>query len=206
MISKCIKTYLKFVVTVSIIAVPGKVFAASDYDHPAVVYFYVYDIQGRQLSKLKLMNFNESLGRSTYGGEVVGPSPCERIYGSGYSSPSAREFAEFARSRGAKGILDEDQVNPDKIPEGYVKISVSNYDGWLTDTFYYNPSGYKPVDFGGKFVKDSTNGCFWTSSIVDSNFNRAYCFSNSDGHLYPVSRGYLENFRPVMCFKKRKIQ
>lgn len=36
--------------------------------------------------------------------------------------PTAREFASESQARGAKGILEENQVDPNNIPRGYDKV------------------------------------------------------------------------------------
>lgn len=73
--------------------------------------------------------------------------------------PSIRELAVASQDRGAKGILELNQVTSgDTPPSGYFMVSVINPDRKL-DAFYFNPEGYRRPD--GEFG----NLLLWSSSI-----------------------------------------
>lgn len=73
--------------------------------------------------------------------------------------PTIRELAQESQARGARGILEVNQVNPDNVPSGYDALDSINPNG-RADVFYYNSLGYQPPnDDSGKYN-------FWTSSEV----------------------------------------
>lgn len=90
--------------------------------------------------------------------------------------PTARELAKEAQARGAKGILEVNQVRRAGKPNGYYEISAINPDG-QDDVFYFNEDGYKRPD-------DALEGMlFWSSSSVSFSNARAFLFNGDDGGL-----------------------
>lgn len=107
--------------------------------------------------------------------------------------PTAREFASESQARGAKGILEENQVDPNNIPRGYDKVVA--FDGPVADIFYFNHEGYKRPD------GDLGSLWFIASSQYYYSFNH-YIFSGRtgivDGYYSPhYSPGY------VLCILNR---
>lgn len=127
---------------------------------------------------------DEASGLSGFTGKKEITDVCQ-TRGKGHL-PTIRELAEEAQSRGAKGILELSQVNPDQVPTGYYKISAINPDG-NKDEFYYNPEGYI-------LRSDLYVYRFWSSSIHLYSRNYAYSFHTGISYEYSVPQ------YPVLCF------
>lgn len=80
----------------------------------------------------------------------------------GMRLPTARELAKWAASRGAKGILEVNQVDPRATPAGYQLISVVDPDG-KNDSFFYSYEGYEST------IEKHQKYDFWTSSSRPDN-------------------------------------
>ena len=109
--------------------------------------------------------------------------------------PTIRELAEEAEKRGAKGILELNQVDPKAVQKGYRKVSVINMNG-KKDEFYFNHHGYKKP----KRELDKNN--FWSSSINSEFSDGVYVFNGEYGTIGSVCRGrkYHDTF---LCIPKK---
>ena len=120
------------------------------------------------------------------------PDVCD-VAGEGHL-PTIRELAKESIAMGAKGILEMSQVNPDKVPAGYYKVSAINPDG-QKDEFYFNDKGFKSPkgDFG--------NNSFWSSSIASDDSRLAYTLNgyNAQGDYDVISYRNPKNYAPVFC-------
>ena len=96
--------------------------------------------------------------------------------------PSAREMAIESQKLGHRGLLELNQVESGKEPEGYYKISAENSDG-TKDEFYFNdyPESYRsPHD-------DLGRNWFWSSSVPSGVSGAVYFFvSELGGIAYEV--------------------
>lgn len=123
--------------------------------------------------------------------------------------PTVRELARDAQSRGAKGILETSQVNPNQVSPFVIKVSAVDPNGRL-DEFYYDYRGYQ------RPMGDLGNNNFWSSSSVARpiQFNSGYVLSHwrAVGHApdYPRENGGIyEAYRiykgyAVRCFQNRQ--
>lgn len=130
---------------------------------------------------IRYMTQFEASGVNPNTGIKEKPDACEAA-GKGHL-PTAREFMEYSQTRGAKGILEANQVDPYKVPAGYNFISVINPNG-QKDEFYFNSTGYQRPegDLGWKW--------FWSSSIpsIFDPIKYAASFISSDGVINYVGR------------------
>lgn len=80
---------------------------------------------------------------------------------SGTRMPTLREFAHYGQAKGAKGILEVNQVDPRKPPAGYNSFDFYNVEDGSNDAFYYNAEGFqrRPDDEYGNLY-------FWSSSSM----------------------------------------
>ena len=99
--------------------------------------------------------------------------------------PSAREFADWAKSHGAKGILTEDAYirELNGLPEGRWTTQRKAYrvytqESERVDMFFYSYAGYfPPKDF-------SENHWFWSSSVLPApSNNQSLFFNGRDGGI-----------------------
>jgi len=104
--------------------------------------------------------------------------------------PTIRELAEESQSRGARGILEVIQVNPDIVPAGYYKISAINPNG-QKDEFYFNYEGYKDP------TGDLGNNWFWSSSVNPYYSHVAFDLFGGYGYVYDNLRYYSDH--AVLC-------
>lgn len=124
----------------------------------------------------------EASGISTLTGKKERPDACE-VAGKGHL-PTLRELAEDAQKKGAKGILEVSQVDPNEVPSGYSKISAYNSDGQI-DEFYFNRSGYKrPHGEIGDYT-------FWSSSALTNTFAYAFTMDGTTAVIDSENRGKL---------------
>jgi len=104
--------------------------------------------------------------------------------------PSAREFANDAHARGARGTAEMPHTGFDQAPAGYDTIWSSTLQG-QRDDFYFNSKGYhRPQGDLGKY-------CFWTSSLAHFEIFRGYCFNGKNAYFVTLHTGV--NFLPVRC-------
>lgn len=71
--------------------------------------------------------------------------------------PTIRELARFGKSRGARGIVEVDQIRDQDREAGAVLVTATNPDG-KKDAFYYSPVGYVTRTDEGK------EQSYWSSS------------------------------------------
>lgn len=90
--------------------------------------------------------------------------------------PTVRELAKEMEAYGAKGILELKQVDPNKVPFEYYKVSAVNRDG-RRDVFYYNR-----VDYKGP-IEDLESHWFWSSSVDSNDSKFAFGFGSEYGDI-----------------------
>jgi hypothetical protein len=96
---------------------------------------------------VRRMNWFEATGVNPDTAKKENPDACKKA-GKGRLT-TARELAMLAKSRGAKGILEMSQVDPEReaagdyFMQGYFLKSTINPDG-KRDQFYYSAKGYTP--------------------------------------------------------------
>ena len=95
--------------------------------------------------------------------------------------PTAREHAEEAQRRGAKGILEISKVNPQEVPFGYKWIVAYNAQG-KTDEFYFSNENYRPRAGELKFYG------FWSSSLPNPEATGAFALHNVYGSVFQARR------------------
>ncbi len=125
---------------------------------------------GNFVSKIILKEPNGTPVRYIFDQAVIACPP-------GYRLPTAREFAVYAQSRGAKGILETYDVPTGQTPLlPYLKISVVNPDN-SRDEFYFNYEGFVPEQ------SDLREHYFWSSSRELGVPNKAFQFNVFYGSL-----------------------
>lgn len=115
---------------------------------------------------------NGSIARMTHSDAM---SACPE----GTRLPTIRELLMESQRNGAKGILENAQVNSNRIPVGYIKISAINPNG-QRDEFYFSRGGYPQRSRG-----DVDN--YWSQSLDPEFFNHP--FGNVAFGLYVVHGG-----------------
>lgn len=98
-----------------------------------------------------------------------GPFESRNACPAGTHLPTTRELAQELQARGAKGILELNQANPNMVPDGYYKVSAINPDG-RQDEFYFSPIGYL------RALDDFGNNLFWSSSVQISYFGYEHIY------------------------------
>jgi hypothetical protein len=100
--------------------------------------------------------------------------------------PTIRELANISQANGAKGILEIDQVDPNKVPAGYGRVSGTNPDG-RDDRFYFSAEGYKDPNYD----QDIPRYWFWSSShMVGQSFLGARLDGKSGAFQYYLNGDY----------------
>ncbi len=124
--------------------------------------------------------------------------------------PTAREFAEFAQSQGAKGIRETAfagaplwQVSSEiaqNEKEGFYPIYETVVGQGTTVDFYFNETDYKkpPGDFGQNWFWSSSRG---SPETYDRGDNMSYGFSVGFGIVY-YTDGY--SYGAVVCARGHK--
>jgi hypothetical protein len=104
--------------------------------------------------------------------------------------PTIREIAQASVQRGAGGLLEVNQVNPDQTPAGYRLVSAANLDG-TKDDFYFNAGRFEALDgeVGNTFV--------WSSSIDRGDNRKAYTLLGGNADVESYFQG---NTFAVACF------
>ncbi len=120
------------------------------------------------------MRHYEASGTQPSTGEKVTLDACEAA-GKGHL-PTIREFAMESQAKGAKGILEISQVDPNHIPAGYDKITSINAND-KEDEFYFNHDGYKQP------AGDLGNNWFWSASVFGNETSFAYILNGESGSL-----------------------
>ncbi len=98
--------------------------------------------------------------------------------------PSAREWAQYSKSQGAKGTLELSFVFnklDGQAPPDYKLISAMNVDG-SNEKFYYNNLGYSFV-----VSPNTTSYWYWSSSTHSNSSDGGYVFNESLGQLFYLS-------------------
>ncbi len=111
----------------------------------------------------------------------------------GMRLPTAREFANESQARGAEGILEADQVDPENPPKYYYKVSALNSDG-SPDDFYFNFYGYGKPEGNLDLTR-----MFWSSSVDSTRNDFAIGFSAYYGD---VDASLSSRYFAVRCISK----
>jgi len=104
------------------------------------------------------------------------PDICEQA-GKG-RLPTIRELAEFSRSRGAVGILDESQINSDLRGKSNPIEYINSYG--QEEKVYFYALGFQP--------DDSLRSYYWSSSVFSFNDKYAHILNGSTGDLGEARR------------------
>ena len=108
--------------------------------------------------------------------------------------PTIREYANMNQSRGANGILEISQVDPNNVPSGYILITATNPNG-IKDNFYYSYKGYqRPVGEPG-------SGQFLSSSSSDEFPALVYISTGSAGDIGEVFRENRGRANSALCVR-----
>lgn len=105
----------------------------------------------------------------------------KRACPAGTHLPTVRELAKECQKRGAKGIFEVSEVDPNDPPFFFGKISAINLDG-AKDEFYFEEKGYQP----GDGLEDSF---YWTSSIDAVRSYEAYILHGDQLYAGPWAHG-----------------
>lgn len=135
-------------------------------------------------------------GKAAYGWYADARKACPR----GTHLPTVREFAKWAQSRGAKGVLEVHAVSGTRAPDTYMKISAVNPNG-KHDEFYFSSEGFRRAPGVG------LDSAFWSSSIMRDEYRPG------DGDAYFINGGsaILDHCNPehgvrgfalrILCFR-----
>ena len=124
---------------------------------------------------IRRMNQYEASGVNPQTGKKETPDVCEAA-GKGHL-PTARELAKISQARGAKGILEPNQVKPSKLSTGFGRISAIDPNGQL-DEFYFSDVGYQRPQ------QEYLTALFWSSSINSRSSDEVYALNGAYGNVY----------------------
>lgn len=108
----------------------------------------------REPKKLKDRVLRDEEGLLLRSGQAEAAKACAA---QGMRLPTFRELAELAVTRGAMGIIEPGDFQPEQHGSAYSLVKPLNSDGYQ-DAFYYNPIGYKEPVF------QASRAEFWSSS------------------------------------------